>query len=208
MLFAKKVPRFSGLAAIVLPAALLLNGGSAFAQRNGTTLAAYKTLDICSVNATTWRYFGAVSLYNEGAVATEGLVITDTLQSKVDTDWVTGPTVFSISGTVIPPGTTATTAVVFPYLIEGAPLAGMIRNVATVTITNHSGSIGTPKGPEPKATFTGTVSPCPEPGGCTHTQGYWGNKPGVIWPAAIKDVRKRAQRPLPAPNRPADRIRT
>jgi hypothetical protein len=184
MPFAKTIPRFSSLAAIVLPAVLLLHGGSAVAQRNGTTLAAYKTLDICSVNATTWRYFGAVSLYNEGAVATEGLVITDKLQNKTGTVWIDGPTAFSVSGTVIPPGTTATTAVVFPYLIEGVPLDGLIRNVATITITNHSGSLGTPKGPEPKATFTGTVLPCPvpEPEGCTHTQGYWGNKPGVIWP--------------------------
>jgi hypothetical protein len=61
-----------------------------------------------------------------------------------------------------------------------------IRNVANVTILNHSNYAGTPYGPSPKATWTGGVPPpCvqPLPGGCTYTQGYWGNKPGVVWPA-------------------------
>jgi hypothetical protein len=54
--------------------------------------------------------------------------------------------------------------------------------VADLTITNHSGSTA-PKGPETKFTFTGTVTPCVQTGGgCAYTQGYWGNKPDVVWP--------------------------
>jgi hypothetical protein len=56
-----------------------------------------------------------------------------------------------------------------------------VRNVADVTINNHSGST-VPKGPETKFTFTGTVTPCSQPGGCVYTQGYWGSKPDVVWP--------------------------
>src|SRR5262245_12724904 len=82
----------------------------------------------------------------------------------------------------IPAGTTLETATVFPYSIDGAPISGDVRNIAKTTILNHSGSIGKPKGPEPKATFVGTVEPCTVDVGCTYTIGYWGNKPGVVWP--------------------------
>jgi len=73
------------------------------------------------------------------------------------------------------------------YSFDAAPLTGTIRNNALLTIMNHSGSLGTPKGPNPKATYFGSVPPplCSAGGGdgCVHTQGYWGNKPGVVWPA-------------------------
>jgi hypothetical protein len=155
----------------------------AFAEgRNGTTLAAYKTVDICSVSTNVWRYSGEIALWNEGAVATENLSIIDKIQYKTGTTWVNAFTALAGSG-VIPAGTTQATAVIFPYSVDSAALPGTIRNVASITITNHSGSLGIPKGPEPKATFMGEIKPCPNPGGgCTYTQGYWGNKPGVIWP--------------------------
>jgi hypothetical protein len=58
-------------------------------------------------------------------------------------------------------------------------------NVASITIMNHSGALGIPKGPEPKATFLGEVKPCDsvDTGGCSYTQGYWGSKPNVVWPS-------------------------
>lgn len=155
----------------------------AFAQgRNGTTLAAYKTVDICSVSDSVWRYSGVIALWNEGAVATENLSIIDKIQFKTGTTWVDAFTAFAGSG-VIPAGTTQATAIAFPYSVDSAALPGTIRNVASITITNHSGSLGKPKGPEPKATFMDEVKPCVNTGGCTYTQGYWGNKPSVIWPS-------------------------
>lgn len=169
---------------ILLPLAAALNIGGALAQgKNGTTLAAYKTIDICSVDTSTWRYSGIVAIWNEGAVPTEGLTILDRIQNKVGTTWTDGPVALSGPLGVIAPGTTQATAVTFPYSVESAALPGTVRNVASITITNHSGSLGTPKGPEPKATFVGEVKPCPTPGGCTYTQGYWGSKPGVVWPS-------------------------
>ena len=171
-------------AAIWLASTAIVCADSAFAQsKNGTTLAASKTIEVCSVSADTWRYSGVVSLYNEGAVATQGLVINDRIQNKTGITWVDVQTAFSAEVPSIPAGTTYATAIKFPYVIEGAAVSGLIRNVATITITNHSGSMGIPKGPEPKATFMGTVAPCDIVAGCTRTQGYWGNKPDVVWPA-------------------------
>jgi hypothetical protein len=57
-----------------------------------------------------------------------------------------------------------------------------------ITILNHSSSLGVPKGPEPRATFLGSVQPCPTPGGCVYTQGYWGNKPDIVWPAPYSRI--------------------
>jgi len=171
-------------ATLALPFALLLSSSNAIAQaRNGTTLAAYKTIDVCAVSDTVWRYSGVIAVWNEGAIATQGLKITDWIQTRVGNAWVDMISVPINPLTEIPAGTTQATATVFPYMVEGAPLPDGIRNVALVQITNHSGSIGTPKGPEPKATFTGTVQPCPTQGGCTYTQGYWGSKPNVTWPS-------------------------
>lgn len=155
----------------------------AFAQgRNGTTLAAYKTVDICSVSSNIWRYSGVIALWNEGAVATQNLSIVDKIQFKTDTTWTDAFTALAATGT-IPAGTTQATALSFPYSVDSPALPGAIRNVATITITNHSGSLGTPKGPQPKATFVGEVKPCVNnETGCTYTQGYWGSKPGVTWP--------------------------
>lgn len=168
----------------VLPLLLVALAGSAQAQgRNGTTLAAYKTIDICEVDASTWRYSGVIAVWNEGAVATQGLKITDTIQNKVGSTWISQYNVPVMIYSEIPSGTTMDTATSFPYSADLGPLSGTIRNVANVTIMNHSGSMGTPKGPETKATFTGTVEPCKLGSGCAYTQGYWGSKPGVVWPS-------------------------
>jgi hypothetical protein len=171
-------------AAVTLP--LLYAGASMAAPnsgQNGTTLAASKTLEICSLPDGLWRYSGEVSIWNEGALDTVGLIITDTIQNKVSGNtWITYFKPLDTVTGVIPAGTTLATATVFPYSVDGQALSGDIRNVASITITNHSGSLGTPKGPEPKFTFSGTVQPCPTEGGCTYTQGYWGNKPNVTWP--------------------------
>jgi hypothetical protein len=128
--------------------------------QSGTTLAAVKTVGICSLPSGDWRYFGEISVWNTGAIDTVGLVITDTIQNKLNgpSTWVNRYTTTTFDPpvtpplTVIPAGTTLETATVFKYAIEGAPLlAGDIRNVAKLTITHHSGS-NVPKGPEPKAT--------------------------------------------------------
>jgi hypothetical protein len=171
--------------------AVLCAGSSpaAFAAgQNGTTLAASKTIDICTLPSGQWRYSGEVSVWNSGAVDTVGFKLIDYLQNKISGPvWTDSPPItLSNPGDVIPAGTTDANPVVYPYAFEGAPLAGDIRNVAELTITNHSGHLNTPFGPSPKATYIGTQPPpaCEiPPGGCVRTQGYWGSKPGVVWPA-------------------------
>jgi len=124
--------------ASVLLLFLAAQSGPAQAQsRSGTTLAAYKTIDICAVNTTTWRYSGTIALWNEGAVATQGLNIYDRIQNKTGTVWIDGPT--ALSGTMpdIPAGTTQQTATLFNYSVDAAALPGTIRNVATITILQH-----------------------------------------------------------------------
>lgn len=173
---------------LLIAAASLSYGNLALAQRTGTTLAAYKTIDICSVDTSTWRYSGVVAVYNEGVVDTVGLIIDDVIQSKVGTSWVDKYPALHLEGGVIPANGSYTEAIKFPYSVDRAALDGDIRNVASVSITNHSGSLGTPKGPQPKATYAGTVKPCvttPASTGCVHSQGYWGNKPNVIWPVGF-----------------------
>jgi hypothetical protein len=180
-----------GLAAI---AALALSTTTTFAgpsSKSGTTLAGYKTIDICEVSPATdtvpavWRYSGDIAVWNEGALNTTGLKIVDVLEYKTGNKWlVSGTQTITDGGSVvILAGTVQVTATIFHYSFEGPALPGTIRNTANITILNHSSSIGKAFGPSPKATWIGEVKPCVnENPGCTYTQGYWGNKPNVIWP--------------------------
>ena len=175
----------------VVTSALVLFCGPVFAQgRSGATLSASKTIDICSQKDGLWRYSGMVSVWNDGANPTAGLQIYDCVQSKISGPQFTNQYCGYLTqgGQVIVPGFTAeVNAIVFPYSFANAPLAGTIRNDALVQITNHSGKVpGTLFGPEPKATYTGTIPPpaCREAEPqCTYSQGYWANKPGIVWPS-------------------------
>lgn len=152
---------------------------------NATTLAGYKTLDICRVDEATWRYSGVISVWNTGALDTVGFTIDDFVESKTGNKFAKAFDVFtSYQPGEIPAGTTLETATTFPYSVDAAPLAGTIRNNASLTILNHSNYVGTAFGPNPKATYAGELPPpaCEDGGGCTYTQGYWGNKPDVVWP--------------------------
>jgi hypothetical protein len=179
-----------GLLMATLAVALLAGGlatPAGAAPANGTTLAASKTLDICVQEDGSWLFSGEISVWNEGAVATQGLQIKDSIQNKTGSGQFQDAILCQeFTGPQIPAGTTLATATVFSYSCVDDPLTGDIRNIARITILNHSGSLGTPKGPEPKATWIGgEPPPCEEENecGCTYTQGYWGNKPGVVWPA-------------------------
>ncbi|MDP3840370.1 MAG: hypothetical protein Q8Q54_15745, partial [Methylococcales bacterium] len=177
--------------AIGLVAMLAIGGSVLAAGQSGTTLAGYKTIDICEVTPASstvpavWRYSGEISVWNEGAINTIGLKITDFIEYKTGNKWVKGynmPVTPSDFGEITA-GTTQETATVFRYTYEDDALPGTIRNNASITIMNHSGNLNKPFGPNPKATFFGVVLPCPKDIGCTYTIGYWGAKPGVIWPS-------------------------
>jgi len=181
---------------ILFVALVVIVAGFSLAQkppksRAGTTLAAYKTIDICDLGNGMWRYSGEIAVWNEGAVDTVGFTINDWIEVKpfnsAGPEWIKLGDVFvNYMPREIPAGTTQETAIVFPYSVNlPACMYGYIRNNVQLTILNHSGSLGTPKGPNPKATYMGPIPPprCEQAYGCVYTQGYWGNKPGVVWPA-------------------------
>lgn len=176
--------------AIAFICALALFSACAWGQgASGSTLQASKTLNICLNTDGKYLYRGEVSVWNTGANAAEGLSITDCLQYKAagQPGQPTDLTCLSnIQGTTttIPGLTQETNALTFPYSFTLASFdpAGTYRNSAQVNITNHSG--GQVAGPNPKYTWTGGTPPaCQQSCGCTYTQGYWDNKPGVVWPA-------------------------
>jgi hypothetical protein len=198
---------FSGIAALT---AMTIMSTPAFAgpRANGTTLAASKDLNICRVNDNgtpddpsndTWRYYGNISVWQEGAVPTVGLAINDCIQFKAfDSSGQfqnSACAVVDVSADpFIPAYTPLESAYTYPYEIEGPALNGYIRNSATVTITNHSGHLGVPWGPNPKFTYVGPlgldVPACDLglPGGCAYSWGYWKNhRPGgnieQSWPS-------------------------
>jgi hypothetical protein len=175
-----------GCLALVVGSVLVSTSASAGGGKNGTTLAAVKTIDICDKGDGTWHYSGEIAVWNEGAVNTVGLAIQDCIQNKTGSgqfqNAYCGPVDVS-AHTVILAATTSGTATLFAYSFNAAPLAGDIRNVANVTITNHSGQpAGTPFGPSPKSTWTGgTPQACASGDQCTYSQGYWKTHPDD-WP--------------------------
>lgn len=186
--FRQLIPALAGTAVVAVMATAILNtpADAAGPKKNGTTLAASKTIDICEVDAYTWRYSGEISVWNDGVLDTQGLSIEDCIQFKpeggqfVNTYCASG---FDPAVQEIPAGTTQPNATTFAYSIDADPLLdGDIRNAASVTILNHSGSLGTAKGPQPKATWAGEVQPCNTDSGCALTQGFWKNHESD-WPA-------------------------
>jgi len=176
---------FAALSAAVAILALVGSGSALSASpKAGTTLQASKTIDVCALDANTWRFSGVVSVWNEGNQDTQGLTIYDCIQNKVSgPTWTNAYCQYLTSGgaVVIPAQTFEINATPFPYSVNAAPLPGTIRNDARVTITNHSAHIGTPFGPEPKATWFGDVPPCATCG-CVQGLGYWKNHTSA-WPA-------------------------
>jgi hypothetical protein len=105
---------------------------------------------------------GTICVTNTGEVATEGLAITDVVEYKKPpavTDFTPFLTVtVDVSEKpVLGPGESHC----YDYEIPFTPLEGVAqyRNHAIVTITNHSGHLGEPFGPEPKAGFSLPDSP-------------------------------------------------
>jgi hypothetical protein len=96
---------------------------------------------------------GSICVENDGARATEGLTIVDQVEYQPGRGgWQDLP---GVTQTITPadqlqPGESHC----YPYEIAFAPAAGAhYRNRAAITITNHSSSIGTPRGPTVRAGF-------------------------------------------------------
>ncbi len=74
------------LAALPAVVAILALAGSGSAlsasPKAGSTLQASKTVDVCALDANTWRYSGVVSVWNEGSVNTQGLTIMTAFRTR------------------------------------------------------------------------------------------------------------------------------
>jgi hypothetical protein len=102
---------------------------------------------------------GQVCVTNGGSVTTENLKIVDQVfsQGGGPPQPISGATQTITPSTQLDPGQTQC----YDYEIAFAPVAGATsyKNTANVTITNHSGSLGTPVGPSPSATFNLPTTP-------------------------------------------------
>jgi hypothetical protein len=109
-------------------------------------------------NTTVAGVSGEICVTNGGDRPTEGLTLVDQVEYK------DGPGPFQplpgVSQTITPAQLGPGESHCYPYSIDFTPVSGtQYRNTVKVTITNHSGQLGQPFGPEPKAGFSMPGSP-------------------------------------------------
>jgi hypothetical protein len=138
------------------------------------------TLDVCQDNVTgNWRYSGVVAV----------LPAAGTRQSAVAVDyWVQNQASRAGYASVYKAGQATGTALrsgevqVVPFSLDAPPLTlGTLRNAVRVEVLGQSLD---PKVAPLFVQGNEVIEPvcgC-GPKGCVRTQGYWGNKPGVVWP--------------------------
>lgn len=102
------------------------------------------------------KYFsGQVCINNGGAVATEGLTFTVSVTVP--------PSTTVLASTTVTPATQLASGATqcYPFQIDYAGITGGVnyKFTADVTITNHSGSLGVPKGPSPSTDYKAPSSP-------------------------------------------------
>ncbi|MEN3277423.1 MAG: hypothetical protein V7631_3213 [Massilia sp.] len=162
----------------ILGIALALGLTAAPAIARTEPAAATATLDVTSIDATgQWRYSGVVTV---PAAPGARIQVDARIQNQTSRAGYRDAIRASTGTPVAREGET----VVVPYSVEGPPLTlGELRSALTVQVQDSLTS------PTLRTLFaeSATVSPsavcgCP-PKGCVRTQGYWGNKPGVVWPA-------------------------
>lgn len=159
-----------------LAAATVVAGTLSVPAHAQSTAKSAATLDVCENAATgKWVYSGVVSLAHpnaRGSVAKVDYMV----QNRVyGTDYKT-----SYRSAALPLASSG--ARVYGFSIEAPALTlGTMRGAATVQLVD-------PANPARISTFE-VVAPeavcgCEPVKGCVRTQGYWGNKPGVTWPAS------------------------
>jgi len=192
----------ASITVLAVAAGMLATAAPAFAN---SEITATKTLDICQIDSSNYRYSGLISVTNLGTFPqiqfpTQGLTLSDCIGTLSCVIPVPGsgqtpnPNPLPYLGFALANpgdpnyvnGSIAVGAtVVFKYTVDGIALAPPITNSAPVTITNFFGHLGTPFGPTATATFSGTPPLCnPTNFGCTLTIGFWKNHTSR-WPAGF-----------------------
>jgi hypothetical protein len=116
------------------------------------------TVTLAKDSGTDYSYMtGEISVYNGGAVATANLYITVDVISPPSATILNSAIVDISSNPVIAPYQTCS----YPYTIAipNAVAGATYKVISHVTILNHSGSIGTPKGPNTANTAVFPVTP-------------------------------------------------
>jgi len=139
----------SGLSFAALPGTpAAVHADTIAAGQAGTTLSAsVSAAGSCTPTAS--GLHGTVLVSNGGAVATQNLTISVRLTQPPSTTALSSSTVDVSVHPVLAPSEGYS----YPFTLS-APASGNYNVTATVTITNHSGSVGTPKGPSPSGDFT------------------------------------------------------
>ncbi|MEO7496562.1 MAG: hypothetical protein ABIT83_26230 [Massilia sp.] len=144
--------------------------------------AAEATIDVCENAASgQWRYSGVVAVTDDRAASGTALGLDQRIQNKVvGTDYLD---VYATSGASAVSASDDPRTKVLAYSVEAAPLVlGTLRALSRVVITDLSGAPA--QTVSASAPVVEAICGCPVIKGCVRTQGYWGNKPGVVWPAA------------------------
>lgn len=157
---------------------LLFGAPDVYAQAKAAAPAVTSTLDVCQDLTTgNWRYSGMVVI--AGKDVTAGTAVDYRIQNAASKDGYKDvlrlPKVPGTERGIVSPASGATV-----YMFSGdapALTIGTLRNASSVQFVDKAGSVTTTIG-EP---YTAQICGCPVVG-CTRTQGYWSNKPGVAWP--------------------------
>jgi hypothetical protein len=173
-----KLSRLAVGSLVLLP--LLLGPLPAHAQSKAAAPAVVSTLDVCQDLTTgNWRYSGVVAIAGKDTLT--GTAVDYKIQNSVSSEgykdalWL--PKVPGKELGVLDPKSGAT---VFSFSGDAPPMSlGTLRNAATASFLDKTASVSTIG-----AAYTAQVCGCPVVG-CTRTQGYWSNKPGVVWPSPL-----------------------
>ncbi len=144
--------------------------------------AAMTTLDVCHDETTgKWRYSGVVAMAGkslEGTIAHVDFWIQNQTSAAGYVDKFKAGRIED--GTL----TTVENQSLSRFTIDAEPLSiGTLRNTAKIALIDPLSPTSAPGRLEASHPVTEAVCGCSAPKGCVRTQGYWGNKPDVVWPA-------------------------
>jgi hypothetical protein len=138
------------------------------------------TLDVCQDSTTgNWRYSGLVSVLPSDPQAS--VAVDYWVQNKTSRDGYA--TVYQAAK---PAGHASTLrsgdVQLVPFSFDAPPLTlGTLRGAARVAIAGQADQPKSVRLYAQDSEVAGSTCGC-GPTGCVRTQGYWGNKPGVVWP--------------------------
>ncbi|MES2899868.1 MAG: hypothetical protein V4723_09080 [Pseudomonadota bacterium] len=168
---------------LAIPLALGMFAPPAHAQTKAAPQA-IALLDICHNEVTgKWRYSGVVSVLTGAKPGQLAVNVDSWLQNKTsDAGYFNAFKADSLVDLALAASPSTTTVAKFDT--EGAPLSlGSVRNNASVRIVDLANPASPTQNLQASGEFQAAVCGCQQVKGCTRTQGYWGSKPGVVWPA-------------------------